>query len=139
MLKTISLLIACCFVTESADLTPHPLVLRHQQHQSDFPALTVDSQGTPWVAYVNWDGKQDTLCLAKRTDNRLTQVLTLGRPGIIHQPALAAAEGDILVVVWSQVYDKNLMDLKAQIVRDGRVEGAEMTLAASDSGGNILA
>ena len=139
MLQTVSLLIAGCVVTAPADLTPNPLVLRRPGYQSDFPALTVDSHGTPWIAYVEWDGKQDTLCLAKRTDDALTQVLTLGRPGIIHQPALAAAKGDVLVVVWSQVSDKNLMELKAQTVRGGRVEGHEITLASSDDGGNVFA
>ena len=139
MLKTVSLLVACCFAAEPAELTPNPLVLRRPEYQSDFPALTVDSHGTPWIAYVEWDGKQDTLCLAKRNGESLAQVLTLGRPGIIHQPALAATTGDALVVVWSQVNDKNLMELKAQRVRKGQVDGDEVTLAASDDGGNVFA
>jgi hypothetical protein len=139
MLKTISLLIACCFVTESAELTPNPIALRRPEYQSDFPTMTIDSHGTPWIAYVQWDGKQDTLCLAKRTDGELKQVLTLGSPGIIQQPALAAAQGDLLVVVWSQVNDKNLMVLKAQTVRDGQSVGKEIDLASSISGGNVFA
>jgi hypothetical protein len=138
MLRTLAILVTCCAVAEAADLTPNPLVLRRPEFQSDFPALAVDSHGTPWIAYVQWDGKQDSLCLAKSTDGTLTHVFTLGRPGIIHQPSLAAAKGDVLVVVWSQVNDKNLMELKAQTVRKGRVDGDEITLASSDDGGNVF-
>ena len=139
MLKTASLLIACCFAAEPADLTPNLVALRRAEHQSDFPGLAVDTHGTPWIAYVEWDGNQDTLCLAERSGDALTQALKLGRPGIIHQPALAIAKGDVLVVVWSQVSDKNLMELKAQRVRKGQVEGDEITLASSDNGGNVFA
>lgn len=139
MLKLLLLLFAFCAATEAADLTPEPVVLRHPGYQSDFPSLALDSHGTPWIAYVEWDKNQDTLCLARRSGDALTKVLTLGQPGIIHQPALAAAKGDVLIVVWSQVNDRNLMELKTQPVRDGKPEGEEITLASSENGGNVLA
>ena len=138
-LKTFSLVIALCVVAEAADLTPHLLTLRRPEFQSDFPSLAIDSQGTPWIAYVEWDGTQDKLFLATPTGDSLTQALSLGQPGIIHQPALAVAKGGLLIVVWSQVNDANVMELKAQRVRDGRVEGDEITLATSENGGNVFA
>lgn len=121
------------------DLTPKPLILRENGTQSDFPALAVDSQGVPWIACVAWDSKQDTLRLARASGESLAQVATIGTPGIIHQPALAADGTGALVVVWSQVNEKDLMDLKAQRVRDGKPEGETATLAASDKGGNAFA
>lgn len=139
MLKTLSLLVACTLGAESVDLTPSVQALRRADHQSDFPALAVDSAGTPWVAYVEWDGKQDVLRLAKRGDDGLTAVATLGKPGIVHQPALAATGDGGLVVVWSQVNDANVMDLKALRLRDGKPAGDETVLAASPNGGNVFA
>ena len=139
MLHSLSLLLACSFVGQAIDLTPNSIALRRDGYQADFPALAIDSKGTPWIAYVEWDGKQDALCLANRADDALKQALTLGRPGVIHQPALAADGSGALVVVWSQVNDKNLMELKAQRVRDGRAEGDETVLASSADGGNVFA
>ena len=69
MLKAISLLTAFLLSVEPGDLMPNPIALRHQESQADFPALTVDAHGIPWVAYVEWDGHQDTLCLAKYADD----------------------------------------------------------------------
>ena len=89
------------------DLTPHSHILRAERTQSDFPALALDAQGQPWVAYVAWDGERDTLRLAKQTDGALSAVLALGQPGIIHQPALAADGRGGLHAVWSQVNEKD--------------------------------
>lgn len=138
MLKTLSLLVACSLAAP-VDLTPQKQVLRTDGLQSDFAVLAVDADGTPWIAYVEWDGKQDVLRLAKSTADGLAPVAALGKPGIIHQPAIAAAGDGSLVVVWSQVNDKNVMDLKSQRIRNGQPEGKETTLAASPNGGNVFA
>ncbi len=90
MLNMLSLLIACCFLTEPADMTPNLQTLRPSDFQSDFPVLAI-------------------------------------------------AKGDVLVVVWSQVNDRNLMELKSQQAREGKIEADEITLASSDNGGNVLA
>lgn len=138
MLKTLSLL-AACSLAAPVDLTPNKQVLRTAGLQSDFAVTAVDARGTPWIAYVEWDGKQDVLRLAKRTDDGLTPVAALGKPGIIHQPALAAAGDGSLIVVWSQVNEQNLMELKSQRIRDGKPDGDEITLASSADGGNVFA
>ena len=138
MLKTLALFcVASCAV--GADLLPTPMKLREEGVQSDFPALALDGQSQPWVAYVAWDGAQDTLRLATRKDGALSQVTTLGTPGIIHQPAIAADGSGALMVVWSQTNGKDLMDLHAQRVLNGKAEGEATTLAASEKGGNVYA
>jgi hypothetical protein len=139
MMKPVALLLAVASAAFAQELTPKPLILREEGVQSDFPALALDSKGVPWVAYVAWDSKQDTLRLARASDDALSQVLTVGKPGIIHQPALATDGTGALVVVWSEVNARDLMDIKAQRVRDGRADGEIITLAASDKGGNAFA
>jgi len=120
-------------------LTPAQLILRTDGMQSDFPAIALDGKGTPWIAYIAWDGKQDTLRVAQQKDAALAEALTLGQRGIIHQPALATDASGALHVVWSQVNAKDLVDLKTQIVRDGKPQGEALTLASSEKGGNAFA
>lgn len=138
MLHTLTLALACSFLGQDADLVPNRATLRQEGMQSDFASLAVDASGTPWVAYVEWDTKADSLCLAKRTGEGLVRVGTVGKPGIIHQPSLAALPDGSLLVVWSQVNAKDVMDLHAQRLRDGKPVGDATILAATPSGGNVL-
>ncbi len=128
-----------CASLPAADLAPSPRIIRTDGIQSDFPALALDAKGTPWIAYVAWDGQQDTLRLAKQQDGTPAAGGTIGKPGIIHQPALATDGSGAQIVVWSQVNGKDLMDLHAQVVRDGKPEGEIITLASSENGGNAFA
>ena len=137
MLKTFAFLCLAA-VASAQELLPSPLKLREEGVQSDFPTLTLDSHGVPWVAYVAWDSNQDTLRVATVKDNALTSVKVIGKPGIIHQPALAADGSGGMILVWSQVTGNDLMDLHAVRLRDGKVEGEIITLAASEKGGNVF-
>lgn len=107
--------------------------------QTDFPTLAIDAQGTPWIAAVEWDGTNDALVLARQAGGTIERVGTIGRPGIIHQPAIAVDASGAVVVVWSQVNDLDLMELKAQRVRDGVSEGDPLTLATATDGGHAFA
>ena len=119
------------------DLTPKIDVLRQPNLQSDFPTLAIDAQGQPTLAYIQWNGKQDTLHLAQPNGGTLAPTLTLGEPGIIHQPAIAIDGQGTTHVIWSQVNAQNIMDLQAATITDGKPQ--TMTLAASPSGGNVFA
>ena len=137
--STFTALALLCVSACAEDLTPNPLSLHTEGVQSDFPALALDGKGRPWIAFVAWDGKQDALRVARRDDAALREALTIGKPGIIHQPALATDGSGALHVFWSQVNAQDLVDLKAQVVRDGKAEGEIFTLAASAKGGNAFA
>jgi len=99
--------------------------------QEDFPAICLDGKGAPWVAYVEWDGKADRLKIARRDGAGLKVTATLAGPGIIHRPAIACDGTGAIWVVWSQVNAKDVMDLHAQCVVDGKARGKPVTLAAS--------
>jgi len=135
-MRTSLALLACLSVSAfSQDLTTHPMILRQDSVQSDFPALATDDTGTPWTAFIAWDGTQDSLKLAKAGET----VCTIGNPGIIHQPAIAIDGTGAVIVVWSQVNDKDLMELHAQRLREGKPENESFTLASSTNGGNAFA
>jgi len=136
MFRYLSLLLFSSALS-AQNLVPKIEVFRQKEQQSDFPSLCADAKGQPWIAYVQWDGKQDTLQVAQQKAGALESVLTLGQEGIIHQPAIACDGEGTLHVIWSQVNDQNVMDLHAGQIRDGKVE--IMKLASSVNGGNVFA
>ena len=99
-------------------------------HQ-DFPDLCLDADGTPWIAYLRHDGKADTVRLAKKAAAGLEDVAALSEPGIAHQPAIARDGAGTLWIFWGQVGPKDVVQLRARSVRDGK-PGELLTLAASD-------
>ncbi len=119
------------------DLLPKPVVHQPQGQWADFPALAADGNGVPRVAFVQWDGAKDALKIAKLADGALSEVLTVGQPGIIHQPAIATDGKGVVHVIWSQVSDKDLMELHAAQISDGKADIT--TLASSPNGGNAFA
>jgi len=139
MLRPACLFLLCASVLSAQNLLTQTHALRQEGRQSDFPSLCLDAGGTPQVAFIQWDGRQDTLHLAQLKDGALSGVLTLGQPGIIHQPALAADGSGTLHAVWSQVNDKDVMELRTARIREGRLQGEITTLASSPNGGNAFA
>src|SRR5262245_43105800 len=90
----------------------------------DFPDLCLDRSGTAWVAYIRHDGKADTVRLARKTAQGLEDVDALGEPGVAHQPAIACDGSGALWVFWGQLGPKNIVNLRARSVRDGKPAGA---------------
>lgn len=125
--------------TDQAAVLSPPVSWRAEGRQTDFPALAIDAQGTTWIVAVEWNGEQDTLALARHVGGVIERVCSVGQPGIIHQPAIAADADGGLVVVWSQVNASDVMELKARRFRDGAADGGEITLGAAANGGNVLA
>src|SRR5690349_13470901 len=93
------------------DLLAKRVAYSEEGHQCDFPALCADAAGTLWTAFVSWDGKQDHLKLARLEGDQQTVTSEIAGPGIIHQPELAADDKGALWVIWSQVDERNLMNL----------------------------
>jgi hypothetical protein len=114
------------------DLIGKRVAYTEEGNQADFPALCADATGTLWTAFVSWDGKLDHLKLAKFDGEQQTVTAELAGPGIIHQPALAADGKGALWVVWSQVDERNIMNLHARRIRDGKADGDTVALATSN-------
>ena len=96
----------------------------------DFPALALDSRGTPWIAFIEHDGKADVLKLARQTADGLAPVATLSEPGVVHQPAIAVAPDDAIWTFWGQVDARDVVTLRARRFAGGAL-GAPVTLAES--------
>lgn len=132
-------LLSLLFATSAfaQEMLPKPMVHQPEGAWADFPTLCTAADGTPWVAYVQWDGKNDSLHVVKLADGALKDVKMLGE-GIIHQPALAVDGKGAMHAIWSQVSDKNLMELNTHVVREGEL-GEIFVLASSPNGGNAFA
>lgn len=135
--------LALLLVSSAFAQNPLPKVnsLRLEGHQSDFPSVCVDGDGRPWVAFIQWDGKEDTLHVAKQTEGPLSDVITVGQPGIIHQPSIVRDGSGSLHVFWSQVNENDIMELKcAQIPYEHTPAKMDaMSLASSPKGGSAFA
>ena len=130
----LTVLVALVISTATSAAVPVAASLVTKGVQEDFPAMCLDAKGTPWVAYVEWDGKADRLKIARRDGASLKATATLAGPGIIHRPAIACDGTGAVWVVWSQVNASDVMDLHAQCVVDGKVRGKAVTLATSPAG-----
>jgi hypothetical protein len=104
----------------------------------DFPDTCLDAEGRVWTAYIEHDGKADTLCLAKGEGTALIEVARLSQPGVIHQPAIAADVTGGAWCFWAQVNDRDVMTLKARRYTP-KGPGGEIELAASADAGNSFA
>jgi hypothetical protein len=98
----------------------------------DFPALCVDRDGTAWIAYIRHDGKADTVRLARKTEKGLEDVTALSEAGVAHQPAIAGDGSGALWVFWGQLGPKNVVNLCARTIRDGRPAAPVVVLGESE-------
>jgi hypothetical protein len=109
--------------------------LRRPDIQEDFPAMCLDRNGTPWVVYVEYDGKADVLRIARKTGDALEPTGgNLAGPGIIHQPAIACDGKGTLWAFWSQVDNGDVMNLYTGRIANGKLAGKAIQLADSARG-----
>lgn len=104
--------------------------------QLDFPAIGADSSGTIFAAYIAYDGKNDTLMLARLDGDTLAEVGALSKPGNIFQPGLALDSTGALWCVWSQAIGED-WDLLGRRIVDGKIEG-DIVAVAQRPGADIL-
>ncbi len=140
MLAVSALCISAISFQAAAQGLPAPLqavsALADEKSQEDYPATCVDSEGTPWVVYLEWNGKDDVLKVAKRTAKGLDRVGTLAGPGIIHQPAIACDGEGVVWAIWSQLNDSDVWNLKARRIVGGKI--APETASLTDGPGNDI-
>ena len=110
-------------------ITPIASAGDSKAHQ-DFPALSIAPNGLPLVAYVEWDGKADTVRFAKLTDKGLIAREALSEAGNIQQPCLARDGNGVTWCIWSQLRDGR-WDLCARTIDGGQVGGKVVSLAGS--------
>jgi len=142
-LSAVCLSMPCWMFANGAQLAAaEPVVVRaalaDDALHEDFPAMCLDRQGTPWIAYIEYDHKADRLKVARQTDGGLQIVATLSEPGIIFQPAIACDGRGTVWAIWSQLDAKNAWHLNARAIVDGGI-GANTIELEGDSGSAIFA
>jgi hypothetical protein len=131
------LLSSAALAQQPAPITAAAVIHQAEGKMLDYPVLCTDSAGIQWTAFLQWDGKEDQLLVARADATHAA--VDVGKPGIIHQPALAADGSGGLVLVWSQVNERDLMDLHAVRLSGGKPAGEITLLAHSAGGGNTHA
>ena len=97
--------------------------------QEDYPAMCIDRQGRPCVVYVAWDGKADSLKLARLDGGELKAIATPAGPGIIHQPAVACDAKGAIWAIWSQINEEtNAWSLNARRVTGDKPDAKIVTV-----------
>ncbi len=96
----------------------------------DFPTMTLDAKDTPWIAFIEHDGKADVLKLARKSANGIETVAKLSEPGVVHQPTVTIGGDGAVWTFWGQVDSRNVVTLRARRFSDGKLD-ASVTLAES--------
>ena len=104
--------------------------LKRPGHQLDFPDICRDPQGTLWVCYIEHDGTEDVLWLAKRSGANVEPVAKISDPGILHQPAITCAGDGPIWCFWGQTGDGDVVHLMGAKFADGS-RGEILPLAKS--------
>jgi hypothetical protein len=103
----------------------------------DFPDFVIAPGLTLWTTYVEHDGTADTLHLATRGPEGWQPVAVMSRPGVIHQPAIAADPAGVWCF-WGQVNEQDVMTLRARRFADYLTQ-PELELAALPDAGSTFA
>jgi hypothetical protein len=123
-------------VAPATAATPSPVArqwdLADEPLHRDFPAMALDGRGTPWIAFIEHDGRADMLKLARQSANGLEIVAAISTPGVVHQPALAVADDGAVWCFWGQVDERDVVTLRARRFAGGHLD-PEITLAKSDA------
>jgi len=122
---------------EGGGLFIHHDKLEDPATQRDFPAMCLDADGTPWVVYIEYDGKADTLWLAKKTPAALEKVVQFSTPGVLHQPAIARDGSGALWCFWGELGSKQVFNLRARRFADGKAD--EPLVLAESAGSDTFA
>ena len=106
------------------------LALREENRQIDFPSAVRDKDGRTWIAYVEHDGNQDLVRLAKEAE----VVATISESGIVHQPAIAIDAAGTPWVFWGQIGSDDVVQLLAR-----KLGGEIEVVAKNTTGSNTFA
>ncbi|MEM1296798.1 MAG: hypothetical protein AAGH89_15645, partial [Verrucomicrobiota bacterium] len=103
------------------------IALRKPKLQCDFPTAVEGLNGDLWVAYVEHDGNQDYLRLAKKSEGEAEfgDVMTLAGLGIFHQPSITINDSGEVWTFWGETSDDNLVHLHARSNKSKEVILAE--------------
>lgn len=108
----------------------------------DFPAMCLNGEGKPVVAYIEHNGKADSLKLATLdADGSLKKKATISAPDIdnIYQPCLTNLPNGRLLCVWSQLEPNGQWDLMARTIgRKGLAALGKVVRLTEDPGNDIF-
>ena len=92
--------------------------LNHQGIQEDFPAMCINEEGKPIIAFIDHSEGFDSLKIAELLNGKLSPVATISAEGItnITQPCLTMMPSGRHLCVWSQLEQDGQWDLWARVI-----------------------
>ncbi len=117
-------------VTARLDLTDERL-------HRDFPAMALDVKGTTWVAYIEHDGTDDVLRLARKSERGIEAVAALSGRGVIHQPAITGDAAGGVWTFWGELNKRNVVSLRGRRFAGGKL--ADPVILAESGGSDTFA
>lgn len=111
------------------------------EKQNDYPAIAVTPDGTTWVAYVEWNGKDADRVVVRRQPpgGQWGEPIELRDGGWDHYAPAIAARGNNVFVVWSGQRDGNFDLYAAEVGADGKPQPTRSLTNAPHSDFNVRA
>ena len=124
---------------DAASPVPETWELASPKLQEDYPDMCLDADGTAWVVYLAYNGKADTLKVARKTKAGLKPVGNLAGPGVMHQPVIACDGSGVTWAIWSELNrETQSWSLKARRIAGGKIQPGE-TVIEDQSGSAFFA
>ena len=106
--------------------------LKKSGHQYDLPSAAAGPDGDVFVAYIDHDGISDRLRISKN-GSPMANMPELGKPGIIHHPAITVDDQGDAWCFWGRTGDDDTVDLLGCKVT---TDGPEEPFVVSDTEGS---
>ncbi|MGA1823691.1 MAG: hypothetical protein ACMUIP_03430 [bacterium] len=100
-------------------LLPRSFILTSEDKMNNYSAITVDSTGNIWTAYVSYDMKEEQLVLRKYDGDTWGEEIEISNTGCFLKPSLAADSEGRVWVCWSARIKDN-WDIFARYYKNGR-------------------
>ena len=61
---------------------------------------------------MDYDGTADQLCFARKSGDELADIMAIGKPGVIHDPAITVDREGNPWCFWGQLNEKGIIELR---------------------------
>ncbi len=101
--------------------------------QCDLPSAVSDNNGKALIAYLEWNGKTDSLILARETKEGVQKFSNRVAQGVLHQPALAVDGKGTAWIIWAETHPDTTVNLITRSWSEGKGLSKPFSISDSDA------